>query len=224
MLLMGGGARLGVVSGTWCLKEAALSWYEKYRVSIPEGESGDWKVERFCVSPQDAEMERLRSMFSSSSRGRGVPEGTYTRLTRRGWVVMSDTPDEIRDHLGPIREVIRAVRRDEKPTCLVHGLGLGMVAAAMLDEGAASVTVVERSPDVIALVGPTLMERYGKRIEIVEADALTWKPSKGAKWDVVWHDIWESICRDNLGDMKALHRRFGRRSKWQGSWSREILR
>ena len=218
-----------------------MGWYEKYKVDVPVGECGDWTVERFTFDRRAADMERTRAMFTFSGGGRGVPEGTYTSLKRRGYLVMSDTPDEIRDHLGPIHEVVHAVKRGEKPTCLVHGLGLGMVAKAMLDEGAAKVTIVEQSSDVIDLVGKHLLHALGgseevfegyeangsrswatDRLSIINDDALTWQPLKGAKWDVLWHDIWDDLCTDNLPEMKILHRRFGRRSRWQGSWGREL--
>jgi len=200
-----------------------MNYTEIYKVDVPEGASGNWRIEKFEVSEKDAEMQRMRSMFNG---GRGVPVGSYTKLVRGsggfgGTIVMSDTPDEIRDHLGPITEVKRIVYREKRaPSVLIHGLGLGMIARAVLKEGASSVTVVEKSPDVIALTGPWLKEQFGDRVTIIEGDALDWKPERGARWDVVWHDIWDNICSDNLEGMKTLHRRFGRRSLWQGSWCR----
>ena len=183
-----------------------------YKVDVPVGESGSWRIERFAVTEKDAEWERMRMAFGG---GRHVPVGRYTRLMRGGRVIMSDTPDEIRDHMGPIRQVEVGQR------CLVHGLGIGMIARALLIEGAGHVTVVEKSPDVIKLTAPWLRGLFGdRRIDIIEGDALTWKPEKGARWAVVWHDIWDNICSDNLPEMKKLHRRFGRRSDWQGSWAR----
>lgn len=188
--------------------------------AVPEGESGQHRIERFEVSAKDAEMERIRSIFQGGNRA--VPEGTYTRLVRgpAGFghtVVMSDTPAEMRDHFAPVREA--------RGNCLVHGLGLGLVAEAMLRKDSVEhVTVVEKSGDVIALVAPYLSAKWGDRLSIVEADAMEWAPPKGARFGVVWHDIWDHICADNLPDMKRLHRRYGRRSDWQGSWARELIR
>lgn len=196
-----------------------MSYTSKFKVDVPEGESGAWRVERFTVDKQAAQAEAMRSVFSG---GRGVPEGTYTRLMRGRTVVMSDTPDEIRDHNDVFFKVkvSRRVSCGFKPRCLVHGLGLGMVARGVLLEGAEHVTVVEKSPDVIKLVGPWLRKDYGDQVAIIEGDAFTWKPPKGAYWDIVWHDIWDYITADNLPEMHKLHRRFGRRSDWQGSWAR----
>lgn len=192
-----------------------MSNYDKYKVTVPEGESGKWKVARFTVDADAAKLERLRSMFSSS-RGRGVPEGTYTRLMRGGHVVMSDTPDEIDDH----RVAIRLARGN----VLINGLGLGMVLQACLNKTEVErVTVVEYSADVLALVAPHYRAMFGDRLTIVQADALTYAPPKGIRFGAVWHDIWDDMCADNLKQMHALHRRYGRRADWQGSWGRDWI-
>lgn len=194
-------------------------WYEKYKVDVPEGVRGGWKVERFTVSKDDSKWTTLSGMTS----GRGyVPEGTYTQLVRVNGggfsgPMMSDTPDEIKDHLGFIRVATGRV--------LIHGLGLGMcLEAAVRKEDVEHVLCIEKDPDVIALVAPHYEARYGDKIEIREDDAFTWKPKRGQRWDVGWHDIWATLCTDNLDEMSKLHRRFGRRCGWQGSWGKGLLR
>ena len=125
---------------------------------------------------------------------------------------MSDTPDEKRGHY---RFVWSA-----KGHVLINGLGLGMVLGAVLQNPAVTkATVVEISPDVIALVAPSYRD---PRVSIVCGDALTIEIEKGAKFGAVWHDIWDNICADNLEAMKTLHRRYGRRAEWQGSWARHL--
>jgi hypothetical protein len=182
-----------------------------YQVDVPEGVSGSWKVSRFTVSKEAAKFEAMRAIFGGS--GRGVPAGTYTSLTRDGQVIMSDTPDEIRDHRHAISEA--------KGRCLVAGLGIGMVSRAMLLKPEVThVTIIEQSSDVIKLVAPWLTSQFPGRVTIIEADILTWTPPKGEKWDAAWFDIWDSICADNLAEMKTLSRRFARRVAWKGSWAR----
>jgi spermidine synthase len=177
-------------------------------VTVPEGQSGEWRVERFTVSEEAAKFDHLRSMFSSR---RYTPAGRYTRLMRGGTVVMSDTRDEKRDHVSFVQAA-----RDH---VLIHGLGLGMVLQAVLQKPEVEcATVIESSADVIALVAP---HYAGPRVEIIHADAMTWTPPKASFFGAVWHDIWDDICADNLEQMKTLHRRYGRRSAWQGSWARE---
>jgi hypothetical protein len=190
---------------------------DDFKVAIPEGQSGIWKVTQFTVSEEDAKSDAMRSLFSSSGRGRYTPAGTYTALHRGGYLVMSDTPDEIRDHLGAIRNA--------KGHCLVFGLGIGMVAKAMLDKPEVTkLTVVELSPDVIALTAPTLKAKYGDRFEVVNADALEWKPPKGVRYGAVWADIWDNLTSDNLPDMTRFNRRYGRLSDWHGNWGEGLCR
>lgn len=184
-----------------------------YQVDIPEGVSGDWRVERFAVNKDEAMLSSLRDPR------RHVSPGTYTRLVRGNTVVMSDTPAEIRDHWAPIG---RARNR-----CRVHGLGLGMVVAAILDKPEVSlVEVVERSQDVIDLVYPTLEARYGDRLQLIHSDVLTGHPLSSERgYDMIWHDIWDDMSESNLPQMTLLHKRWARRTLWQGSWGKEeILR
>lgn len=207
---------------------------DKWKVSIPEAKSGGWRVEKFTVTAEAARWSALRAVVNHS--GRGVREGTYTRLTHCGQVVMSDTPDEIYDHM----EFVGLARG----RVLVHGLGLGMVAAALLRKPEVDhVTVVEVSPDVLRLVGPhvqpegpgILMEpgptevrppKKGRtvleapRLRLVYGDAFTWEPLPAERWDSAWHDIWTYISADNLPEMARLHRRFGGKVKRQASWAR----
>jgi hypothetical protein len=191
------------------------SWWEKYKVDVPEGKSGDWVIERFTVSDADESFGRMRATFSFSSFGRYVSAGTYTALRRGGTMVMSDTRDEIRDQW----EILHA-----SGDVLINGLGLGVVArGCLLNPKVTSVTVVELSRDVIMLVEPWLKEIAKKAntpLTIIQADALTWQPPKGKRWGMVWHDIWDNICGDNLDDMHRLHRKYGRRCDRQGSWCR----
>jgi hypothetical protein len=191
--------------------------YEEYRVSVPEGNIGEWAVSRFVI-----EKDTPGALYYAL-HGRPIPPGTYTRLTKGGFgrdnVVMSDTPAEIMDHW----EILRRLRRAECPTSLlIHGLGLGMVlSAALRNPKIKHVDVVEIAPEVIALVGPHYAS--DSRVTIQQGDAFTFTWPKGKRWNIVWHDIWNNLCVDNLMEMAKLHRAFGRRCDWQGSWGKEFL-
>lgn len=198
-----------------------MGYYELMRSSLPEGESGNCKIERYTVSEAESNFSRMRSAFSSSRLGRYVMAGTYTRLVVDGGVMMSDTHDEIRDHLDPVRFA--------RGTCFVTGLGLGCVVQGMLDKedekySVDRVIVIEKNEHVISLVAPHFKDRYGERFEVRNEDALTYKPPRGERYDIVWHDIWADICVDNLKTMGLLHRKYGRRCDWQGSWQRDTLK
>lgn len=166
------------------------------------------------VSPEQSDMDRMRSLFARTGRY-GRP-GTYTRLVRAGYgVIMSDTHDEISDHFTPIR-----MGRDAPGgVFLINGLGIGMVADNILKLNPdIRVRVIEIDADVIALVAPHYQKKYGDRFEVIHADAFEYRPAKGEQFAGIWHDIWPSICADNLAEMTRLHRKYARRTKWQGSW------
>ena len=135
-------------------------------------------------------------------------------LSRGRVTVMSDTPAEVRDHLPVIRRAHGSV--------LIVGLGLGMVARAIgLKPEVTKVTVIELSPDVIALTGPWLTA-LSPKVEIIQADIFAWSPPRGTKYEVAWFDIWDDLCSDNLPQMSTLHRKFARCAAWKGSWGREL--
>jgi len=173
------------------------------KVSLPDIKKGDWTIEKFTVDRTD---------FQSLFAGRVVPLGeTFTRLCQNKTVVMSDTPAERRDHSYAIFKATGS--------CLLNGLGIGMILKNILKKpDVTDVTVIELSQDLIDVVGPHYTD---PRVTIICADALMYKPPKGKRYNMVWHDIWSFICSDNLEDMKKLHRKYGRRCDWQGSWCRD---
>lgn len=181
-------------------------------VSVPEGTSGPWSVVRFTVSRADSKRTAMHAMMNG---GRGyVPHGTYTKLTRDGQTIMSDTPDEKRDHMSAVQMA--------NGHCIINGLGLGMVLQAVLAKKEVKrVTVVELSPDVISLVAGHYTD---PRVEIVNASAFTYSPVPGVRYGMVWHDIWDEITSENLGEMTKLKRKYGRRCDWQGAWGESICR
>lgn len=188
------------------------------RVDVPEGKSGDWEVVRFEINETDAQFHNLRESMHSGHRF--IQAGTYTRLTQCGNIIMSDTPAEVRDFSKPVR-ISRQSYRSESRYVLINGLGLGVMLQAILDDNTIEhLTVIENSPDVIKLVAAHWKTRYKNRLTIIYDDAFNWKPPRGKTYCVVWHDIWNDITSDNLPEMHRLHRKYGRRCDWQGSWCR----
>ena len=84
------------------------------------------------------------------------------------------------------------------------------------------VDIVEIEQDVINLVWPTY--RDGDRVTLHHADAFTIQWPKGTKWDCAWHDIWPSLCTENLPEVAKLKRKYGRMVKYQAAWVEEELR
>jgi len=155
-----------------------------------------------------------------------VTPGKYTRLMRRNenkppTIVMSDTPAEIRDAAEFIVYAAGNV--------LINGLGLGVVAEAVLRKKEVdAVTIVEIEPEVAKMVGDYLEKKYGdQRLRIIVADAVDYAKTvrNGADlaepYDVVWHDIWDEISPDNLPTMDLLKALY-EGCEWQGSWVRDL--
>ena len=184
------------------------------RSTVPQGRRGDWSVERFVVDRAGAMQHNVREVIRGFSESRLIVPGAYTRLVRNNTVVMSDTPAERAEAL----DLLRAA----KGNMLINGLGLGWTVEACMKKNSVNhITVVEISPEVIELTGNHLLQEFPGRLTIIQHDALTFKAPRGQFFDVVWHDIWDEIVSDNYEEMKTLHRKYGKRCGWQGSWCRE---
>ena len=178
------------------------------KVDIPEMNGKEWCIERFTVDRMD---------WHSALRGRKVPIGDmFTRLMRIGGgrfgdPVMSDTPAEQQDLWEPVREATGS--------CLINGLGIGLLLKNILIKSdVTDVTVVEISQELLDMVSPHYNDQ---RVTFICCDAYEYQPPKGKRYNMVWHDIWDNICSDNLDDMDRLHKKYGRLTSWQGSWCQE---
>lgn len=180
--------------------------------TVPDGKSGDWTIDTFTISLAQADAHNFWMNI------RGTPElnvepGTYRRLrNEEEGVVMSNTPMELRTNMSA------AERADGR--VLVNGLGLGMFLEYILQKPTVTyVRVIERSPDVIALVAGHFA--HDPRVEIIEADAMQYCPEEGEQFDFAWHDIWTTISDENLVDMQILQDRYMPFvGKSQGCWAR----
>ena len=170
---------------------------------LPDGVSGNWSVSTFEVPEND--FSQIISMYKS---GRGVPAGTYKRLKRNGTVVMSNTPDEIRDFSYFVRISHGSI--------LINGLGLGCVVKKLLNKSEVTkITVIEKNEDVIKLVAPYFKD---ERLTVIHADAFEYNPPKDVVYGAVWHDIWDYITSENIPEMKKLHKKYAKKTNFQESW------
>jgi len=187
----------------------------KVDIKVPCGKSGDWAVEEMNLSEENVKLHNLYAAMHGDYRF--VPAGNYKRLTYKNSVIMSNTPAECDDFLYFVNCY------ETKGNILINGLGLGVLLTALLEKpDVEHVTVIEISEDVIKLVGPTFAG--DPRVTIIHADAFIWKLPKGVRYNAVWHDIWPTICEDNLPEMTKLHRKYGKRCDYQESWCRELCK
>lgn len=202
--------------------------FESMAAVIPEGASGDAEVTHFEVTKQDSDFTRLRAIVTGS-RTEEVDAGKYVRLKVAGQLMMSDTQMEQDTNRDFLYNASRS-----GGDILVGGLGVGLILVPLLRmKNVSSVLVLEKSQGVVDLVLPSLqghLGRLGKKLKVVTADILEWKPPKGVKWDCIYFDIWPNTCVDNLVEVSKLKRKFARRlnrdnpAAWMGAWREDYLR
>jgi hypothetical protein len=185
-----------------------------FKSDVPRGKSGPWVVEKFIVEDRPAPSvdERPRCFQHRP--------GQYTRLKMGHEVFMTDLFDEWWTQKKAADEAT-----DRGGHVLITGLGLGLIVESMLripGGPVQSVTVVERSSDVVHLVGPHLLTRYGDRLKIVNGDAFTWQPPSTPQYSIVWHDIWPNPHDPSVkSEMDRLENRYRNCCDWQGFWPAE---
>jgi hypothetical protein len=161
-----------------------------------------------------------------------VLPGRYCQLLVDGALFMTDTPAERRTN----RPVVEAARGD----VLIGGLGLGLILPPLiLAPEVTSITVLEKSPEVIALVAPSYqigapywantVDAYRlHKLRFIEADVFQWTPDQ--KFHTVWFDIWPAIELSNLPEMAKLHRHYrphlqpDDQAPWLRCWCESELR
>lgn len=181
---------------------------------VPAGEIGEARVEHFEVNSMQSALTMFRGGLSY------VPEGQYAKLIVGGVLMMSDTRMEQNSNYDVLRHANGKV--------LISGLGLGMITVPICEkEEVESVLIIEKSQDVIDLIGPRIAH---PKLTIVCADIFEWQPPKGEKWDTIYHDIWPTISEDNLPEIAKLKHKFARRRNtanhlsWHGAWMEDHLR
>jgi hypothetical protein len=150
------------------------------------------------------------------------PAGTYVTLrliddTGKSRIMMTDF---LYERLTCV-EVVERAHGD----MLIAGLGLGMILHPILSNPEVnSLTVIEKYPDVIDLISPTLPR--DPRLRVITDDIFTWSPPSNARYDLIWFDIWPDIEAHRLREMRQLHNRFrpylnrANANCWMESWHR----
>lgn len=182
---------------------------------VPAGKLGRVEVKHFTITEAEARFAMLRAAIGHPDEA--VLAGDYVGLYVGHTLMMSDTQHEQRTS----RAFVEAATGD----VLIAGLGLGMVVVPLLKKPQVkSIVVVEKEPEVVALVGPYVATDH--RVLLCVGDIHKWSPPRGTKYDTIFFDIWANVCLDNLSDMNRLHHRFQRYLRpggWMDSWKRRDL-
>lgn len=110
---------------------------------------------------------------------------------------------------------------------VVMGLGMGWVAINIaLNPAVRRVSVIERDPDVIALFSWSnalagLPAEVTNKIEIIQADALEWRPDPKVPVDFLYADIWRALDEPQaLADIRQMQSNV--RSEMIYFWGQEL--
>ena len=197
--------------------------YQKMWEVIPESNVGDYRVENFTISKEEAELYSTMATYNRDYLGRMLRAGKFCRLMCKSEVLMSDTDAERSTNY----EVIRAAHGE----VLIAGLGLGLIVIPICrKKEVQKITVVEVSEEVISLVEPHLRKFLGgdaDKLEIVHSDIHEFKTSK--KYNVIYFDIWNNISGDEYPETKTLHKLFSKYlirdgTQFMDSWMRWYMK
>lgn len=178
-----------------CFKKLDIAPYENdpyYRnIKLPSGEKGKWSFETKLCKAYEAFVYDDPMIFVD---GRILPrigffdrDYSFPAVLERGREWMTLMPNET-NTTKPAIDV-----SDGK--VLTFGLGLGYFAyMASIKDNVESVTVVERSPDVIELFKKYILPQFPNpdKIKIVESDAFEFaeKRMQCGGYNTVFTDIW----------------------------------
>lgn len=201
------------------LLDADTEW-KRFQVDYPEAQHGRFHIQVYDIAQYDH--GRLLTL-RDEGMDRDTGHGTFRKLIERPEVGapvlwMSDTRAEIMEHSPFFNKMFWAELEPRPKRILINGLGLGVVVhGALTYKNVGHIDVVERDPDVAALVGQYLPADK-VTVHIGDAYAMQWPA--GTRWDLAWHDIWPNISDENLPGMERLRRKYRRTVGWQGFWQK----
>lgn len=158
-------------------------------LQIPEGRVGKFCV-KHIVRPANEKMDlanaRTTLLGGQEPGSVSFPKETLWRnlVEDSVGVWMTDLPIEQTQHRNILEPIIEG-------SVLVGGLGLGL-GARILSDRDVEITIVERSPEIIQLVAPSLPDG----IRVVESDLFTFLRETKERFSWGFYDIWQS---DNEG-------------------------
>ena len=178
-------------------------------VKIPEKQIGKWELRREEIKAGEAFVCRD---FVVTADGRLIPQlgffaepFSYPAVLENGREWMTLLPNETATTLPAVKRA--------RGNVLTYGLGLGYFAyRASEKDSVSSVTVVERSPDVIALFDEHILPQFphGEKIKIVCSDAFDFaeREAPRKKFDFVFADFWHDAGdgRDLMLKMKEYEK------------------
>ncbi|WP_303814198.1 class I SAM-dependent methyltransferase [Selenomonas ruminantium] len=182
--------------------------YENMPDFLQDRSLGNARIEQFTIFEHD-----FRAIYRDGLK----PGKKYVRLMIDGEIFMSDAPMEKESNYNVIDDAFGDI--------LLAGLGIGLILLPMQKkEEVKSITVVEKNPNVIDIVGGQLP--LNDKVEIIHADIFDYEPIR--RYDCIYLDIWPDICKDNAGDMSNLIDKYSnfltdKPDSWCKAWQEDYV-
>ena len=171
--------------------------YENMADILTEKQSGNYALKKFTI-----DCNNFRAIMS------GIPCGEYISL--RGpdndgdgmnTLLMSNTPMEKRTNSNFVLKANGDV--------LIAGLGLGLIILPIQNKPeVTSITVIEKSKEVIEIVGSQLP--LNNKVKIINDDIFKYAPE--CKYDTIYLDIWpyvnEDVYEEEMKPLKQKYRKY----------------
>lgn len=176
---------------------------------LKDGEVGEFKLKHFTITNND---------FRAVIRNGITPNKEYVVLSHNGTVTMSNTQMEKWSN--------RNIIRHAKGNVLIAGLGIGMILLEIQDNPhVTSITVVEKSKDVIELVGSQLP--LNDKVKIVNEDIFDYLANvpSGTEYDTIYFDIWDCVGeeeREQMSELEEIGEELLSKHGYMDSWSKDI--
>lgn len=188
----------------------------QYKVSLPCRRRRSAAIRHYSIGVRHAEATNWRIIQHNEDQAWSYP-GHYTGIEINGFMYASDEAKEIVDYLPFLRRAQGRV--------LLTGLGLGLCLQALLRKPEVEhVTVIEIESDVLAIVAPYYRDRFDDtRMSLIHADAFTWQPPTGTRFDIAYHDIWPVAAGFYWPQHDALLEHYQEVCVEQDSWRQEWM-
>jgi len=156
---------------------------------LKEGKIGKFELKKFTIP--DGDFRAIKD---------GIPSGDYIKLQDPSDVIMSNTSMEKRSNARFIM--------DARGDVFIAGLGIGLIVLPIQDkEEVNSITILEKFPEVIELVGKQLP--LNDKVKIIQGDVFDYEFPKETKFDCLYFDIWNWVNSDVYErEMKVLKKKY----------------
>jgi len=159
---------------------------------LSEGKINNFKLEKFEINKENRPIRC------------NISDGKYIRLLNKKECVMSNTDMEKNTNW----KIVNVANGD----VFIAGLGIGLIILPIQEkENVKTVTILEKYPEIIELVGKQLP--LNDKVKIIQGDVFDYQFPRGTKFDSIYFDIWEYVNIDVYKEMLKLKKKYRKYKK-----------